>query len=238
MPLSRRDALIRRIKLLPDQVLPRIEEFVAGLEREQSLVSSPPEVTTHGPPGVSDNATKTFDWPHAPLHRVSEHGTYIVTAGTLYKRHLFRGSERLDLLQCQLLAAARAFNWSLEAWAVFSNHYHFVASSQSDSASLDILIKHLHAETAVKLNDLDGKRGRQVWSNYRDTELTFEKSYLARLGYVHHNAVRHGLVRVANQYPWCSAGWFERTATPAQVKTVYGFKIDKVKVFDDYEPVL
>lgn len=40
---------------------------------------------------------------------------------------------------------------------------------------------------------------------------------------------------VANQYPWCSAAWFERTARPAQVKTIYGFKTDSLKVYDEYE---
>ena len=57
---------------------------------------------------------------------------------------------------------------------------------------------------------------------------------LARLNYVHQNAVKHKLVTVANQYPWCSAAWFERVATPAQVKTIYEFKIDRVKVEDDF----
>jgi len=51
---------------------------------------------------------------------------------------------------------------------------------------------------------------------------------------VHQNPVTNGLVRVANQYRWCSAGWFERTASPAQVKTVYRMKIDRVKVVDDF----
>ena len=32
-----------------------------------------------------------------------------------------------------------------------------------------------------------------------------------------------------------TAGWFERTATPAQVKTIYGMKLDSVKVFDEYD---
>jgi len=41
------------------------------------------------------------------------------------------------------------------------------------------------------------------------------------------------LVLVANQYPWCSAAWFERTASPATVKTIYSFKTDKLKI-DDY----
>jgi putative transposase len=47
--------------------------------------------------------------------------------------------------------------------------------------------------------------------------------------------VKHKLVPVANQYPWCSAAWFERTATPAQVKTIYGFKTDKVQIYDEYD---
>jgi putative transposase len=51
---------------------------------------------------------------------------------------------------------------------------------------------------------------------------------------VHQNAVKHGLVAVANQYPWCSAAWFENAATPAQVKTIYAFKTDRLHVRDDY----
>jgi putative transposase len=55
------------------------------------------------------------------------------------------------------------------------------------------------------------------------------------LNYVHQNPVRHGLVPAANQYPWCSAAWFERTATPAMVKSIYRFKVDSVSVVDDYD---
>jgi len=49
------------------------------------------------------------------------------------------------------------------------------------------------------------------------------------------NAVKHGLVPVANQYPWWSAAWFERTATPAQMRTVYAFKTDRLLVADDFD---
>jgi putative transposase len=77
--------------------------------------------------------------------------------------------------------------------------------------------------------------GRQVWFNFRETRLTYEKSYLARLNYTHRNAVKHKLVPVANQYPWCSAAWFERTATAAQVKTIYGFKTDRAQICDEYD---
>lgn len=93
----------------------------------------------------------------------------------------------------------------------------------------------LHEKTAKWINKLDKTLERQVWFNFRETRLTYEKSYLARLNYTHQNAVKHKLVAVANQYPWCSARWFERTATPAQVKTIYGFKIDKLQEADDFE---
>jgi putative transposase len=59
---------------------------------------------------------------------------------------------------------------------------------------------------------------------------------LARLNYVHQNPVKHGLVLVANQYPWCSARWFERTASAAMVKAIYRFSIDRVQVQDNFEP--
>ncbi len=55
------------------------------------------------------------------------------------------------------------------------------------------------------------------------------------MNYTHQNAVRHGLVPVANEYPWCSAAWFERTAPPAMVKSVYRFKWDRLSVKDDFE---
>ena len=42
------------------------------------------------------------------------------------------------------------------------------------------------------------------------------------------------LVAVSNQYPWCSAVWFENVATLARVKTIYGFPTDGVKVRDDF----
>ena len=40
---------------------------------------------------------------------------------------------------------------------------------------------------------------------------------------------------VANQYPWGSAAWFEREATTAHVNTICSFKIDQLKVYDDFE---
>ncbi len=185
-----------------------------------------------------DIASQHISWPHAPIHKLTQRGTYLVTAGTYLKEHHFRGSVRLARLQRELLQLAREFDWDLEAWAVFSNHYHFVGHSpafEPDASSLSKMLGKLHEETSRWVNCVEETPGRTVWHNFWDTLLTYEKSYLARLKYVHQNAVKHGLVAVASQYPWCSASWFERSARPAMVKTIYSFKTDKLRVLDDYE---
>ena len=174
------------------------------------------------------------DWPHAPIHRLGSDGVYMITGATLYSQIIFSTPEKLSLLENEILRLAKLYSWQLEAWAVFRNHYHMVARGRSNAARLDRFLKHLHANTSRDVNMLDRIAGRQVWYNFWETRLTYERSYLARLNYVHQNPVKHGLVLVANQYEWCSAAWFERTVSPATVKTIYSFRSDKLKIQDDY----
>jgi putative transposase len=174
------------------------------------------------------------DWPHAPVHRLADNAVYFVTAGTLHKQHLFNSPEKRSLLERHLLVLAKQSGWQLEAWAVFASHYHIVVRGNPDSRNLGEFLHHLHGLTAHELNQWDGSNGRKVWFNFRDSKLTIQHSYLARLNYIHQNAVKHKLVPVANQYPWCSARWFERVASPAQVKTIYNLKTDRLKVEDDF----
>jgi putative transposase len=174
------------------------------------------------------------DWPHAPIHRIHENGTYMVTAGTYHKRMLFDSDERRQLLHDALLEIAREYGWKLEAWAVLANHYHVVAHSPDDPDTLRRLVSKLHALTAKAINQIDGTPGRRVWFQYWDSQITYQRSYLARLKYVHYNPERHGVTAKAAEYPWCSAGWFQRTARPSFRKTVMSFKVDRVVVKDDF----
>ncbi len=235
-----RNLLLSKVRQLAPDRLPELAQWLNAME----CGGLPPLSNTAGPernglPRVlkSEGKPSHFkDWPHSPIHRLSEHGTYIVTAGTFHKEHHFSGPQRLDYLEANLLRIVKEFGWQLEAWAVFSNHYHFVAHAMPDARALRAALTELHSTTAREANHLDTTSARKVWHNYWDTKLTYEKSYLARLNYVHQNPVKHGLVRVANQYPWCSAAWFERTASLAQVQTVYSFKTNHIHIADDYTP--
>jgi putative transposase len=106
-------------------------------------------------------------WPHAPTHELSGQGTYFVTASTYQKAHHFRGEKRLRVLQRGLLSVAGKFGWQLEAWAVFSNHYHFIAHSPiavSDASSLIGMLSMLQVKTAEWVNKLDKSPGRRFGS--------------------------------------------------------------------------
>ena len=179
---------------------------------------------------------KACRWHHSPLHIFSPNTMYIVTASTLDKKHHFKGKKRLSLLHDVLLEVLAAYDWLAQAWAVFSNHYHFIARSPEDASTLKPMIRRLHSQTAREVNKLDKMHGRQVWFQYWDTCLTFEKSYYARLNYVHNNPVKHGLVENAEDYPFCSAGWFKAKARPDFRRKVESFPYDRVKIVDDFGP--
>jgi len=178
--------------------------------------------------------TPEMNWPHAPEHWLFEPGVYIVTAGTYHKLPYLSSPSRLDFFLESLFDRASEFGWKLHAWAVLANHYHFVAASPSDPGTLPKLLGKLHMQTAKQLNLWDNTPGRKVWFQFWDSHITFERSYLARLNYVHQNPVRHGLIPLAENYRWCSAAWFAGNASPVFVKTVKSFKTERLEVPDDF----
>ncbi len=178
-------------------------------------------------------AKGTRDWPHAPPHRLSAAGVYFLTARAADQRHLLADDTMKDWFEEKLLSLAEDEGWRMEAWAILSNHYHFVAhipdGGSEGAASLRKLVRKLHSLTTKELNRRECKPGRtRLWMNFRETHLTHQESYLARLNYVHRNAVHHGLVALATDWKWCSARRFVKAVSPAWVKTVASFRFDEI----------
>lgn len=173
-------------------------------------------------------------WPHAPPHWNHEPGIYFITAATYGKEHYFKEAPRLDLLTDLILATLAEASWSLDAWAIFPNHYHLIVRSSPASKPLSRVLGKIHMLSSKEINRIDGAMGRKVWHNFWDTPITFERSHWARLHYVIHNPVHHGLALRSGDYPWCSAAWFEKHASPAFVEVVRSFPIDRLEVEDDF----
>ena len=174
------------------------------------------------------------DWPHAPVHKLGEHGAYMVTAGTYGKISHLNSPERLENFTALLFGMTHQFGWELQAWAVMSNHYHFVAVAPERPETLGEMIARLHHESALTLNAIDSMPNRRVWFQYWDTHLSYQKSYMARLKYVHTNPVHHGVVKDAEQYRWCSMWWFSQHTGSGFQRAVQSFEIASVKVVDDF----
>ncbi|MBK1814239.1 hypothetical protein JIN84_01280 [Luteolibacter yonseiensis] len=164
-------------------------------------------------------------------------GVYFVTARAANQQDLLADDEMKDWFLDKLLSLSGEAGWKLEAWAVLANHYHFIGHSPStaDGAgkSLGLLIRKLHALATMELNRREGTHGRtRLWQNYRETLLTHQRSYLARLHYVHQNAVHHKLVTVGSDWKWCSAADFKKAVSPAWLKTIASFRYDEIAAKD------
>ena len=175
-----------------------------------------------------------INWPHAPPHRFFEPGTFMVTGATLHKEWIFNSPERLDLLQECLLKSLHDYGCSVQAWAIFSNHYHVILSFAGNAEKVRQAFAQVHTLTARQVNRIDEQPGRQVWFQFWDSAITIQTSYFARLRYVHENAKHHGLVQNAADYPWCSAGWLEQQGDPVFRKTLATFGTKLIKVYDDF----
>ena len=167
---------------------------------------------------------------------MSQGGVYFLTARSAEGRHLLSDDARKDWFQATLFAVAKEYDWTLEAWAILSNHYHLIAHSpeHSDGAeSLRTMIRKLHSLTTKEINRRENQPGRtRLWQNFRETRLTHQRSYLARLHYVHQNAVHHKLVVRGSDWKWCSAAAFKAEVTTAWLKTITSFPYDEIAAKD------
>ena len=117
-----------------------------------------------------------MSWAHAPAHKFEVGGTYMLTAGTYRKAQILTTSAHLDYFTSLLQKRAAQFNFELQAWAVFSNHYHCVLQHcGAQLYDLQDMIKRLHGQSAIEFNRMDNKPGRKVWFQFWDTLLTDER---------------------------------------------------------------
>jgi putative transposase len=172
--------------------------------------------------------------PHTPPHYFRSGALYMVTAGTYQKQRLLDSDEKRQQVLLVLFEQAERFGWNLQAWAILSNHYHFVAEAPENALTLKSLIQALHSISGKFVNRIDGSPGRQVWYNYWDSCITHESSYLARMHYVNLNPVKHGLVQRAEDYSFCSYRWLLDTADVDLRDRIFAQPIDRIQVRDDF----
>ena len=92
----------------------------------------------------------------------------------------------------------------VDAWVVLPNHYHAVVLTES-CPELMRNLGTLHGRSSFLWNGEDDARGRKVWFNSLEREISGNAHHIAAIHYVHHNPVKHGYVKKWDAWKWSSA---------------------------------
>jgi REP element-mobilizing transposase RayT len=97
----------------------------------------------------------------------------MIPAATYPKHPLFQSRDRLDFLLTHFQRPTTEHGISVQAWAIFPNHYHFVGFSNPPE-KLHSFLWHFHSVTAAEVNRLDRSPARKVWFQFWDSHLTYQ----------------------------------------------------------------
>jgi putative transposase len=144
---------------------------------------------------------------HELSHRVNDGNLYLLIGTNYEHRHVMSTPERRDEFSEKLLTKFRDLpNAELFAWCLLPNHYHLLARvDQDDFAAMSA---RLHNGTSTQWNREDGMPGRKVWYRYCDRDIRNDRHFWVAMNYIHANAVKHGYVKRAYDWPWSSVHFY------------------------------
>lgn len=143
---------------------------------------------------------------HRPAHYESDStNRYLITAACYeHQPHIGNNETRIRQFQNDLLAAIRDGAAEAHAWCILPNHYHALVLAPEIKFLLASL-GTLHGRTSHQWNGEENTRGRKVWHGVTERAMRGERHYFVTLNYVHHNAVKHGLVERWDDWEFTSA---------------------------------
>ncbi|SEH04911.1 REP-associated tyrosine transposase [Candidatus Venteria ishoeyi] len=146
---------------------------------------------------------------HSPPHLALQGEQVYILSVACYEHAPIIGKNHQRLQECVdcLLPIYREYCKEIHAWVVLPNHYHALLTTEN----LDILRKSLgqfHGSSSYRWNGEDNRRGRKVWHNCSDRVMRSERHFYTSLNYIHHNAVKHGLVEHWQDWAYSSVHEF------------------------------
>jgi putative transposase len=130
-----------------------------------------------------------------------------------YPHHVIqRGNNRQDIVRddadrVRLLSLwleyARQFKVSIHAWVLMDNHFHLLATPETDNG-LPLMMQAV-GRAYVRYFNLRHKRSGTLWEGrYRSTLIESERYLMACMVYIDLNPVRAGMVARPGDYLWSS----------------------------------
>ncbi len=130
---------------------------------------------------------------HRPTHIYLDQQYYFLTAGTFHKKAYLNNKFKKNILKELIFTVLRHYKYSLKAWVILDNHYHLIFKTTSGKF-LPRVIAAIHGKSAIEVNKIDKKPGRQVWYQYWDYCVKNEQDYWKHFNYIHQNPIKHGYI--------------------------------------------
>ena len=118
---------------------------------------------------------------------------------------------------------------------MLDNHYHIMADAPADASTLSRVMNNFHRFSAlwIKKNSKCSVGTDRIWANYRDTCITYERSYFTRLNYIWFNPVKHRYVEKTEE--WRFGSYYYRIKKEQDLNDIiHEYPFDRIKIEDDF----
>lgn len=152
-----------------------------------------------------------------PRLTVPAYPHHVIQRGNNRQPIFTSGADR-DYFLGLLDECARKSGVVIHAYVLMDNHFHLLATPQSDAA-LPQMMQALGRRYVRYFNDTHGRTGTLWEGRYKATLIEAERYLLACMAYIDLNPVRAGMAAQARDYPWSSHGHYiglrnDRLITP------------------------
>jgi len=131
---------------------------------------------------------------HRPPHIYLNNQYYFITSVTYQKIDHFNSNLKKNLLKRIIYSVLTQYKYSLDAWVILDNHYHILIKT-FQGKYLARVVASIHGKSAIEINKIDKKIGRQIWYQYWDYCIRDEDDYFRHMNYIHHNPIKHGYIQ-------------------------------------------
>jgi len=121
---------------------------------------------------------------------------YFITRPTINKEKLFNSDEKKRIILNRLTSAQKKFSFSLHAFSIISNHYHYLIFLSKGDV-LPKLEQFIAGGSSHELNTLNNIK-RSIWDEYWEKVVDEEKLDKV-LGYILGNLLKHGEAKDFNE---------------------------------------
>lgn len=166
---------------------------------------------------------------HVELKRFYPAGAiYFITSVTEGRVPLFEKNEHLELLVNVIEEERKRLGFIISAYVLLPNHCHFLINP-GEKANISNIMAVIKARCAKSINILLKRTGK-IWQHqFMDHIIRSSIDYQRHLEYIHHNPLKHGLVKDAKEYRWSS--WHQYHDNGFEDIKVERFNIKSGKMF-------